>query len=110
MSKDKQTNTEAIILEDQIKAASESLRALGIYVDTLQSHSEEILQEYLLVREQLSPISEGITPIDTGKANALLKTIEDETRSVNNLKRLIFSHCQELRRGLRRMVVNNDRD
>lgn len=110
MSKDKQTNTEAIILEDQIKAASESLRALGIYVDTLQGHSEEISQEYLLVREQLSPISEGITPIDAGKANALLKTIEDETRSVNNLKRLIFSHCQELRRGLRKMVVTNDQD
>ena len=110
MSKKDQEDNGAIILKDQIKAASESLRALGMYVSTLQSSSEEISQEYLLVREQLSPISEGITPIDSGKANALLKTIEGETRSVNNLKRLIFSHCQELRRGLRRMVVNNDRE
>lgn len=98
------------LLEDQIKAASESLRALGIYVDTLHSRSEEILQEYLLLREQLSPISEDIASIDSGKANALLKMIEGETRSVDNLKRLIVSHCQELRRGLRRMVVNNDRE
>lgn len=110
MSKDKQTNTEAIILEDQIKAASESLRALGIYVDALQSHSEEISREYLLVKKELIPISEGATVRDIGKTNALLKMIEDEAQSINSLKRLIAGHCQELRRNLRKMVVNNDRD
>ena len=79
----------------------ESLRALGIYVDTLQGVSEDISREYFLLSEQLSRISGGGAAINAGKASALLKMIEDEARSVNNLKRLIIGHCQELRRCLR---------
>lgn len=97
-------------LEDQIKVASESLRALGIFVDTLQSRSKEISREYLLLREQLSPISEDAAALNVGRASSLLKMIEDEARSMNDLRRLIAGHCQDLRRNVRKMVVADEQE
>lgn len=102
--------TEKPPLEDQIKVASESFRALGIFADSLQSLSEEISREYLLVKKELTPISEGATVRDIDKTNALLKMIEDEARSISRIKRLIAGHCQELRRNLREMVINNEQE